>query len=93
MKSFGSSIVNFRDGDGASAVTQSRDNFVRLAEARTTRLFKDIDLLANLSNRSNYAFTEEDVNKIFRALQKKLREAETRFRASMKQDRHERFKL
>jgi hypothetical protein len=93
MRSSGSRIPDFQDGDGASAVTQSRDNFVRLAEARTTRLFKDIDLLANLSNRSNYSFTEEDVNKIFRALQKKLRQAEARFRASMKQNRPQGFKL
>jgi len=74
-------------------MSQSRENFVRLAEARTTRLLKDIDLLSNLSNRSNYTFTEEDVNKIFRAVQKKLRETEAKFRTSIKQLHHQDFKL
>jgi hypothetical protein len=81
-------------GDGANgSVTQSRENFVRLAEARTTRLLKDVDLLANLSNRSNYTYTEEDVDKIFRAVQKKVREAEAKFRANVKQTRRQGFKL
>jgi hypothetical protein len=88
------SMEHLSYGDGANgSVTQSRENFVRLAEARTTRLLKDIDLLANLSNRSNYTYTEEDVGKIFRAVQKKVREAEAKFRANVKQTRHQGFKL
>jgi hypothetical protein len=84
--------VTGKDGVEGS-VTRSRDNFVRLAETRTTRLLKDLDLLGNLSNRSNYTFTEEDVNKIFRAIQKKVRETEVRFRTSVKQSRNEKFTL
>lgn len=38
----------------------SRDNFVRLAEVRTNKALKDLDLLADLSNRSNYLYEEEE---------------------------------
>jgi hypothetical protein len=74
-------------------MTGQRDRFVRLAEARTNKLLKNIDLLGNLSNRSNYAYEEEDVRKIFNALKKKLREVETRFATKGAKRANEGFKL
>ena len=56
-----------------------RAKFVELAEARVNRAIKDIQLIGNLSNRSAYAYTEEDVRKVFRALQKELDVAKARF--------------
>lgn len=56
-----------------------RQKFIDLAEARVTRAIKDIRLIGNLSNRSAYSFTDEDVRKIFRALQKETEAAKARF--------------
>lgn len=56
-----------------------RQKFVELAEARVNRAIKDIRLIGNLSNRSAYEFTEADVKKIFRALQKEVDGARGRF--------------
>lgn len=56
-----------------------RAKFVRLVEARVTRAMKDIQLIGNLSNRSAYAYTDDDVRKVFRALQKELDVAKARF--------------
>lgn len=56
-----------------------RDKFVELAEARVNRTIKDIRLIGNLSNRSAYEFTEEDIRQMFRALQKELDSAKSRF--------------
>jgi hypothetical protein len=56
-----------------------RQKFVELAEARVTRAIRDIRLIGNLSNRSAYAYTEEDVRKIFRALQKEFEAARGKF--------------
>ncbi len=56
-----------------------RSKFVELAEARVNRTIKDIQLIGNLSNRSAYSFTEEDVKKVFRTLQKELDAAKARF--------------
>ena len=56
-----------------------RAKFVELAENRANRAIKDLRLIGNLSNRSAYEFTEEDIRKMFRALQKELDSAKGRF--------------
>jgi len=55
------------------------EKFVRLAEARVTKAIKDIRLIGNLSNKNTYSYTEDDVRKMFRALQKELDAAKGRF--------------
>ena len=44
-----------------------RENFVRLAEGRVNRALKDIRLIGNLSNRSAYSYSDEDVKKTMHA--------------------------
>ncbi len=56
-----------------------RKKFVDLAEARVNRAIKDIRLIGNLSNRSAYEFGEDDIRKIFKALQKEMDSAKGRF--------------
>ncbi len=56
-----------------------RQKFVQLAEARVTRAMKDIRLIGNLSNKSAYTYSEEDVRRIFRALQRELEAAKAKF--------------
>jgi hypothetical protein len=58
---------------------QAREKFVDLAQKRVNKTIKDIRLVSNLSNRSNYKYTEEDVRAIFSALEKELRQARERF--------------
>ncbi|MCG7984685.1 MAG: hypothetical protein JAY90_18285 [Candidatus Thiodiazotropha lotti] len=58
----------------------SRDKFVRLAESRVNNLIKTIRLLGNLSNKSNYSYTDKDVDKIFRSVEKELKDARAQFR-------------
>lgn len=60
-------------------LTEKREKFVKLAEQRVNRALREIRLIGNLSNRSAYASTEEDVKKIFRVLQKELEGARARF--------------
>lgn len=56
--------------------------FRRLAENRVRRTIRDFRLIGNLSNRSNYAYTSEEVDKIFRALERELRLTKARFEGS-----------
>lgn len=56
-----------------------RAKFVELAEKRVSKTLKDIKLIGNLSNRSNYSYTEEDAKKIHAALKKALDEMKARF--------------
>jgi len=71
----------------------ARENFIRLAETRTRKLLKDLELLGNLSNRSNYTYSEEDVKVIFRAVSKKLSETELRFKMNLQLERKNDFEL
>lgn len=56
-----------------------RERFVVLATRRVNRTIKDLRLIGNLSNRSAYSYTEEDVRKIVRALQRELDSLKGRF--------------
>jgi len=69
-----------------------RKKFVELSEKRVTRALKDIQLIGNLSNRSNYSYTQEDAAKIYRALKSALEQMKSRF-DSKKSDKDDGFKL
>ena len=56
-----------------------RQRFVRLAEARTNKILEMMRLLGNCSSKSNYDYTEEDIKKIFTALEKELKNTKNRF--------------
>tara|TARA_R110002096_G_scaffold377463_1_gene571309 strand:- start:476 stop:706 length:231 start_codon:yes stop_codon:yes gene_type:complete len=58
---------------------KDREKFVELAEKRVQRAIKDIKLIGNLSNRSNYSYTDQDSKKIYSALKKALDEMKARF--------------
>jgi hypothetical protein len=58
---------------------EDRAKFVQLAVKRVEKALKDIRLIGNLSNRSNYEYTDEDVAKIFRALQEELTACRKKF--------------
>ena len=60
------------------------DKFKRIAEYRTNAILEKIRLLGNLSNRSNYDYTEEDLSKIFSAIEAQLRTAKALFNRKRK---------
>ena len=67
-----------------------RDKFVRLAEKRMENVLKGISLLGNLSNCSNYEYTEADVNKIIKTLKTAVSDLERTYNTSQKNTK---FKL
>ena len=58
---------------------QKEENFIRLAENRTKKVLDMIRLLGNLSNTSNYSYTQDQVDKIFGAIEKELAIAKRKF--------------
>ena len=56
-----------------------RTKFATLASKRVNRASNSIKTIGNLSNRSNYDWTEQDVKKIIRELRKAVKEVEDRF--------------
>jgi len=56
-----------------------RIKFQKLAEKRMEKTLKDIALIGNLSNRSVYEYTEQEVKEMFRTLSKEINKAKAKF--------------
>lgn len=54
--------------------------FKRVAQRRTDTVLQNIRILGNCSNKSTYLYTDEEVSKIFRAIEEQLRVAKARFK-------------
>lgn len=69
-----------------------RQKFVRLAEARTNKIIDMLQLLGNCSNSSAYDYTQEDVDKIFSAIESEVKEARKKFN-KIESNKSKRFTL
>ena len=56
-----------------------KGNFKRIAEARTNKIIDMIRLLGNCSNTATYEYTDEDVKKIFSALESELKTCKSKY--------------
>lgn len=71
---------------------EKRANFVRIAENRVSRAIKSIRVIGNLSNRSNYSYTDADVKAIISALQNEVTNLKNQF-STKKSSSTDHFKL
>jgi hypothetical protein len=65
------------------------DKFKRVATKRVNDIISKIDTLSNCSNKSAYEYTDEDISKIFKAIETKLKESKLIFKPAKKSE----FKL
>jgi hypothetical protein len=56
-----------------------RDRFVRIVESRVNKIITSLDNLGKCSNKRNYEYSENDVKKIFREIERKVKEARLQF--------------
>ncbi len=68
----------------------SEQRFKRLASLRTNQVLERLRILGNCSNPQVYRYTKEDINNIFSAIEKKIREVRARFNQHKKTQK---FKL
>ena len=66
-----------------------RDRFKRLATARTNIVLKRLKVLGNCSNRNIYEYDEQDIDKIFFEIERKVKETKAKFHFPKKKE----FKL
>jgi len=66
-----------------------RERFKRLAVYRTNEVLKRLKVLGNCANRSAYEYTEEEINKIFSEIERKVKEIKAKFYFPKKEE----FKL
>jgi len=62
---------------------QKNERFKRIASKRVDNIIKNIRSLSNCSNTNNYQFSEEDVNKMTRAIKEEVKVMETLFRKNL----------
>ena len=65
------------------------ERFKRIATLRTNAILDKLRILGKVSNRQRYNYSEEDINKIFRAINNQIKEVKTKFDSH----KQERFKL
>ncbi|PIV38386.1 MAG: hypothetical protein COS30_02370 [Candidatus Portnoybacteria bacterium CG02_land_8_20_14_3_00_45_8] len=66
-----------------------RDRFKRLATQRTNIVLKRLKVLGNCSNRNIYEYDEQDIDKIFYEIERKVKETKAKFHFPKKRE----FKL
>ena len=68
-----------------------REKFKRLAEARTNKIIDMVRLLGNLSSKSTYEYSDDDISKIFNSIEKELKISRMKF--SCADNDNSKFKL
>ena len=63
---------------------ERHSKFIDIGARRTEDILHKIKLLSNLSNKSNYHYTDEEVNKMFGSIRVELRKAEATFKSEEK---------
>ena len=64
----------------------SEDRFKRLATLRTNTVLQKLKVLGNCSNRQAYAYDEDDVDKIFSEIERRVKEIKAKFHFPKKRD-------
>jgi hypothetical protein len=69
------------------------DKFVKLANKRVNRVFKQLQLIGNLSNRCHYDYTQDEVKQILKAIEKEIASVKERFSEAKRHSDKTPFKL
>lgn len=56
-----------------------KEKFRRLAEHRTNEVMVKLQILGNCANRQAYDYDEEEIDKIFNAIEKVIKEVKAKF--------------
>jgi len=70
---------------------RKEERFKRIAGRRVQEILNKMRLLRNCSNKSNYSYTNEQVNKIFRAIDEEWKQVKSEYNKKRKNDK--RFSL
>lgn len=68
---------------------EKAERFKRVATNRTNKIIDSIRLLGNCANKLNYEYTDEDVKKIFTAIEAEIRDVKAKYQAKSKNKKFE----
>ncbi len=63
-----------------------RERFEKVASNRVQRILDTFDSLSKCSNRNNYAYNKEDIDKMMNVLKSKMKYVENSFRQNIEKD-------
>jgi hypothetical protein len=90
-------VTQLRVDDAAARNKRTREKdrqrFITLANKRVSKALQTIQLIGNLSNRSNYDYTPEDVTKIMKALSDEVSACRKKFEIALKKQSKPEFEL
>ena len=69
------------------------ERFKRVASVRTNEVLRRLRILGNCSNRFLYDYSEEEVKKIFRAIEDKVKEIKVKFNSTQGENKKKEFTL
>jgi len=73
---------------------KERERFKRLGTQRTKEVLRKLRVLGNCANRYAYEYSEEDIKKIFDAIESKVKEIRAKFNAELPaKEKEKEFKL
>jgi hypothetical protein len=70
-----------------------RERFENVAAKRTQKILNLLDILGNCSNKSNYEYTDEDVRKMFSAIEGKVKNTKASFGNAINKEEKNSFKF
>ena len=65
---------------------EKHERFKKIAEQRTNKILKTLKLLGNCANKGNYAYTDEEVRKIFNAIERELKVTKSKFQEEQQEE-------
>lgn len=68
---------------------EKAERFKRVAEGRTNKIIDQIRLLGNCANRSNYEYSDEDIKKIFSAIENELGATKAKYQSKSQNKKFE----
>ena len=68
---------------------EKAERFKRVAEGRTNKIIVQIRLLGNCANRSNYEYSDEDIKKIFSAIENELKVTKAKYQSKAQNKKFE----
>jgi hypothetical protein len=90
-------VTQLRVDDAAAGNKRTRERdrqkFKTLANKRVSKALQTIQLIGNLSNRSNYDYTQEDVTKIVKALTDEVSACRKKFEMALNKQSKPAFEL
>jgi len=60
-------------------ISIQRQRFIKIAERRVNMILDALDHLSNCANRKNYEYTEDEIKKIFKEIDRKVKETKLKF--------------